>query len=423
MNTMNITKVISGLNNTNDADLIGIAESLTKRRALVKSNALKALKESKRPLEVAHLIAKASQGDHLAVGRLREAVSTSDFPELFAMVTQTGMLSHYADLPQQWPAFSMRQIVPNFRPARLMRWDTAMEQLPANNGGHERHVRALPRIPELTEYPTFSLTAESQEYFVNKYGARFPFSWEAFLNDEMGVITQLPGEMARWARDTEDLLTTGVLAVSTGPNPDFFSTGFDFGNQVPAGTGNYVPGNPPLSIESLEQAIQYIRMRQVGGRSVQVPNFVLVVPPALALTAQEIVSATTYLRVTVDENGNELRYNVPSPVAGQFSIQVNEWLPLIDQSENVATTWYVVPAGGRTQRGPAIVTAFLRGHEAPELRINGDTGRSVGGGEISPYAGSFSHDDTQFRVRAVIGAAGLDPSPVAVSLGTGDDES
>jgi len=47
----------------------------------------------------------------------------------------------------------------------------------------------------------------------------------------------------------------------------------------------------------------------------------------------------------------------------------------------------------------------------------GDTGQRVGGGEISPYQGSFSHDDIQYRVRTIIGAAGIDPSAVAVSKG------
>src|SRR5690606_34085110 len=72
-------------------------------------------------------------------------------------------------------------------------------------------------------------------------------------------------------------------------------------------------------------------------------------------------------------------------------------------------------------RGPAIVTAFLRGHETPEVRVMGDTGRALGGGDISAFEGSCSQDDIQYRVRSIIGAAGIDASAVAVSLGTGVD--
>jgi hypothetical protein len=49
----------------------------------------------------------------------------------------------------------------------------------------------------------------------------------------------------------------------------------------------------------------------------------------------------------------------------------------------------------------------------------GDTGRTLGGGEVSAFEGSFSHDDIQYRVRSIVGAAGIDNSAVAVSLGDG----
>jgi len=421
--------VLDGVDRTDDYELLRIAENHKARRAAVKQAAYKQLMGMRKPTEFLQLVREASDGRPLAIGKLREAVSTGDFPLLFQSISQASMLGQWAELPQQWPAFSQRTTVPDFRPARLVRWDSTLEQLPDSNGGAERHVRALPRIPELTEYPTFNLTTEGQDYFVNKYGARFPFSWEAFLNDELNVLQQLPAQMAKWARDTEDVLTTGVLATSTGPNPDFFKSPTDpgawnFGSQVPLGNyvawytggGNQVV-NPPLTLDNLERAMQSIAMRTMNGRTVRVQQFVLIVPPSLSLTAQEIAQATTYMRVTTDAAGNEIRVNVSSPIAGRFTVVESQWLPQIDRSATSATTWYLVPAGGMTERGPAIVTAFLRGYETPEVRAMGDTGQRVGGGEISPYQGSFSHDDIQYRVRTIIGAAGIDPSAVAVSKG------
>src|SRR5688572_1289244 len=297
-NELELLAVLDGIQNTNNREFAKIAEAHRTRREQIKRGAMSQISAMKKPMELIRTIREAGTGQHMAMGRLREAVSSGDFPLLFQAVSQASMLGQYADLPQQWPTFSQRTTVPDFRPARLVRWDSQMDQLPDHNGGAERHVRALPRIPELTEYPTFNLTTEGSDYFVNKYGARFPFSWEAFLNDELRVLQQLPSEMARWARDTEDVLTTGVLATSTGPNPDFFNTTENFGSQVPE--GNYVTNNPPLSLEALEQAITQIGMRNVNGRMVRVQNFVLLVPPSLALTAREIAQATTYMRVTRD---------------------------------------------------------------------------------------------------------------------------
>lgn len=408
---------LDGVKVTNNAEFHKIAESHAERRGLIKKGAREKLARMKRPMELVRLIREASSGAPVAMGKLREAVSSGDFPLLFQSVSQASMLGQYAELPQQWPTFSVRSTVPDFRPARMVRWDAQMDQLPDYNAGADRHVRALPRVAELTEYPTFNLTTEGADYFVNKYGARFPFSWEAFLNDELGVLQQLPTEMARWARDTEDVLTTGVLATADGPNPDFFNTTENFGTQV--GSGNYVEDNPALSLRALEEAIQQIGMRQVAGRQVRVQNFVLLVPPALALTAHSIAQSTTYLHVQPLPSGEEIRTNVSSPIAGRFTVVESPWLPLIDQSGTASTTWYLVPAGGQTDRGPAIVTAFLRGHEAPEVRAMGDTGRSLGGGELSPFEGSFSHDDIQYRVRSIVGAAGIDSSAVAVSKGDG----
>lgn len=418
---MTALNLLDGIKATTNPEFGRIAEAHSKRRVALREGADARLLKITRAVEFLRLKREAEIGSPVAMGRLREAVSSGDFPLLFQSISQASMLGQYADLPQQWPTFSVRTTVPDFRPARMVRWDTVAGQSASTdyNGGAERHVRALPRIPELTEYPTFNLTTEGTDYFVNKYGARFPFSWEAFMNDELRVLSQLPTEMARWARDTEDVLTTGVLATSTGPNPDFFNTTEDFGGQAPA--GNYVPGNPPLTLDSLEHAINYIGMRQVAGRQVRVQNFVLLVPPSLALSAQEIAQGTTYLRVRTASDGSEIRQNVSSPIAGRFTVVESPWLPLIDTSANAATTWYLVPAGGQTERGPAIVTAFLRGHETPEVRAMGDTGRSLGGGEISPFEGSFSHDDIQYRVRSIIGAAGIDASAVAVSTGTGEE--
>lgn len=410
-------QALAGIEGTPNKVFKRIAESHTARRADIKKSAYENLLKMRGPRELLNTIREAAGGHPVAMGRLHEAVTSGDFPLLFQAVSQASMLGQYADLPQQWPTFSSRTTVRDFRPARLVRWDASMPQLPDYNGGADRHVRALPRIPELTEYPTFNLTTEGTDYFVNKYGARFPFSWEAFLNDELRVLQQLPMEMARWARDTEDVLTTGVLASADGPNPDFFNTTENFGTMAPR--GNYVENNPPLSLKSLENAIQQISMRQVAGRQVMVPNFVLLVPPSLSLTAHSIAQSTTYVHVQRLATDEEIRTNVSSPIAGRFTVVESPWLPLIDQSPTAATTWYLVPAGGETDRGPAIVTAFLRGHEIPDVRRSGGAGQSIGGGELDGFSGSLTHDDIQYRVRAVVGAAGIDASAVAVSRGDG----
>jgi len=98
------------------------------------------------------------------------------------------------------------------------------------------------------------------------------------------------------------------------------------------------------------------------------------------------------------------------------TVIVNPWLPVIDKSANVNTTWYLVPYAGGGLR-PSIVFSKIRGRETPELRIESQTGNYLGGGEVPGREGSYLNDDISFRVRHFVGAAGISPETVAVSRG------
>jgi hypothetical protein len=376
----------------------------------------------KTPQELASKLAEAYRGNYLARAQLKEALSTSDLPELFRVVTQFGVMAQYEQIQPQWREFSTPWQVSDFRPNRFMRWESDMSQMVNSNGGFERHSLALPRIPELTEYPTFSLEAEEELFGINKYGGRYAFSFEALLNDEYNIIQALPGEMASQARDTEDVLTTGVLATEDGPNPAFFNTAWDFGPRAPQ--GNIFPDNPPLTMDSLQEAVNIVAQRTTGNgtRPVRISRFVLVVPPSLELTANTILAQANIVRRTPDGSGGELETTIANPLRGRVRVVVNEWLPILDTSANSSTTWYLLPdgAGSAGNRRPAVITTFMTGRETPELRISGDTGRYIGGGDVAGTEGSFLNDDVQYRVRHITGAAGVDPTGTLVSDGSGE---
>lgn len=378
-------------------------------------------------VEIAGLLEGWMRGDFVAGARLKEAVSTSNFPTFFNQLVDQGMLGQYAALPSVWQSFASRVTVPDFRPQRLLEWVPNRGNVPVQNGGKPMHPLALPRVPELTEYPTFSLEEQPQQYGIAKYGERFPFSWEVWRNDEFNVIQQMPGVMARTAIQTEDILATQVLAQAGGPNPDFFDPNIPFGPNAPAGNylrgnGDNVVDNNPLTVFAVERAIEQVGLRQVNGNPVTVQNWTLVVPPSLEFTALRVASIASFEQVTGDPSapGGQQRYILPNLVSGRFTVVVNPWLSLIDQSDTAATTWYMVPTGGSDGTRQAIILAFLAGEETPDLRISNLAGNSIGGGTVDEYRGSFSHDDVQFRVRHVLGAAGLNTAPVIVSLGNSE---
>jgi len=136
------------------------------------------------------------------------------------------------------------------------------------------------------------------------------------------------------------------------------------------------------------------------------------VPPALEAKARQLIGVSSF-EITDVVNGV---YTIANPIS-DITLIVNPWLPLIDKSANVNTTWYVMPLGSEGIR-PAVVFSKIRGREAPELRIANATGEYLGGGSVPGREGSFVNDDIEFRVRHFVGAAGIAFETAAVSKGT-----
>jgi hypothetical protein len=91
-----------------------------------------------------------------------------------------------------------------------------------------------------------------------------------------------------------------------------------------------------------------------------------VVPPALQVTAMNIMNATE-IRVAAGSGSATTDQAVAKNWVGNqvAEVVVNPWLPIVDSSANKNTTWYLFadPGAGR----PAMEVGFLRGHESPEL--------------------------------------------------------
>lgn len=331
--------------------------------------------------EAADLFGRAIKGNKRAMLDLNEAMSTSDFPNLLGAVFGRELMATYEQLPKIWPAFATRTTLNDFRPKTLV------DLL----GGRGR----LSLVPELTEYKAIKATEGIYTLSVAKYGERVPYSWEMGVNDDLDALRQLPGRMAQGAADTEDYLATAQLVTTAGPNTNFFKAG---NNNTPVtGAGS------ALSATSLSDGLTVIGQRRDSeGRPIAVSAYILMVPPALEVAANNIVNATE-IRLT---SGTTTTI-VGNWLSGKVKVVVNPWIPLIDVSGTAATTWYLLPAP--TTNRPAVTLGFLRGHEAPDLRVKADTGNSLGGGSLDAKDGSFDVDDIQYRIRHVLGGTTLDP--------------
>lgn len=345
-------------------------------------------------------------GDRYAGIQFLEAMSTSDFPALFGDIIDRQLLGEYQQMPVQWQLIARRGTVRDFRPVNRFAVDGA--------------EAPLPEVGQLSEYPAAALTETPYTYRVTKRGRRVPLSWETWINDDLGAFRSLPQRLATAARRTEERFATGLYAGASGPDTAFYSVG----------NSNIVTGNPALSVPGLETAMTVLGEQvDTEGNPIFVDVAYLVVPPALEVTARNILNATEIIGAAGGGTGNQTgsgadQLRTVNWMRDRVQLIVNPWLPLISTgngNEGVPlgrTAWYLFgsPSAGR----PAMEIGFLLGNETPSLWQKTANAVMVGGGTVDPVMGDFDTDSIQWRVRHVIGGTQLDPKITVASTGQGE---
>ena len=347
-------------------------------------------------LEVATLYERVISGDKYAGLEFAEAMSTSDFSNLFGDILDRQILARYQSQPVQWTNIARRGRVRDFRQVKRYTLDGAES--------------TLGRVRELTEYPAASLSDGVYDYTVGKYGRRVALSWEDLINDDLDAFASIPDRLGNAARRTEERFVTELYADNAGPDATFFSVGN--ANLVPSGASS------ALSISSLQDAYTLLASQvDDDGAPIYIESAVLVVPPALKVQAMNILNATELLAASGggDGTGND-QLRVQNWMRNDVSLVVNPWLPIVTQSGTVGSTaWYLFanPSVGR----PAMEVGFLIGHETPELFQKSPNATRVGGGAVAAEDGDFDTDAIEWKLRHTIGGTLMDPKSAVASFG------
>ena len=359
-----------------------------------------------RQLEAAKLLEGALRGDRMDKIKLQEGIATSDLPELLVPTLNKVLLEEYEATPKVWDQFATQLVVDDFRPVtfQALKYDDAGE----DNQGDTFREGSLPTVGEYDEYPTagwFSVTEQTMQ--VKKAGQRIRFSWESIVNDgQIGLLERLPVELALKAAGKEDEEVTKQLVATGGLN----TTNFKSANQ------NLLSGNPALSLESLEDAIEAANLQTYNGRQITpVTQFALVVPRALEMTARKIL-AVQEVRTETTAGSVATTTISGNPIGSQVTIVVNDWLTKINSG--AGAYWFLIPVPGQ-QLNPAVALGFLRGYETPELRIKSNGGLYLGGGEVPAREGSFDNDDWEMRIRHIATGGFIVPAGTIASTGAG----
>jgi hypothetical protein len=316
--------------------------------------------------------------------RLLEALSSADFPVLHGDSLHRLMLANYQSAPR-----CMRQIcqisrnVPDFR-----------EQHRARIYGD-----LLQRVGELGLYTQMPISeSDDYPYSLSKWGKLIEFSWEAFVNGDLGIWQALPKIMADRAVNTEERWLTGLFFDANGPLAAYF-----------AGNGGAAAiATTPLTEANLETACEEMLSftDPTGNSPILADPVYLMVPPALKLTGMRIVKSIN-LTWTESAGGAATHYGASNPLADlNLRLLVNQWLPIIVTSGTVGQTcWALFSDPGSGLAAGEI--GYLQGRNNPEVFIKQSEAQRLGG-VTSPWDGSFTLDSCCYKVRHCFGGTVLD---------------
>ncbi len=322
---------------------------------------------------------------HRAKFLLQEAIVTTDFAVYFGDVLERKLVSAYKAIDPLWkPYFKARPTVPDFRKA----FDFA------TYGGDN----VLPEVDEKGEYRATQKRQVNYEIEVKKRGQQFDISWETLVNDDLNALKGTPDDYARAAANTEHSLAINEYAGDIGAHVEGVG-GFLYQNLI-----NSVAG--PLTIATLETALEMMAaLTSLSGMPIKNMMKFLVVPPALEMTARQILTSTQ--KMWTDDAGGVFRASPTANVVSQMGLTliVEPWLQSINAGGNGLTGWYLFadPSDIAT-----LGYAHLEGHTSPEICMKASDKVAIGGGPISPFDGDFATDNVFYRVRHIFGVASLD---------------
>jgi len=262
---------------------------------------------------------------------LRAAFSTTSLPTILSNTVGRALTQAYEETTSGWRTFCHVADAQDFktqtgiRPAAI----AALEELGA--GGQIKHGR-------LTEEDVYN-------WSVGTYAKMLGITRQTVINDDLGFISELAPMMGAAAgRTLNDLIWTLILG---GQTAGFFA----------AGNSNLATTASGLSVATLGAAVAAMRsQRDSQGHDINLSPTVLVVPPALELTARALLNSNDLLG-TSGPNGN--------PVKGIVSELIVE--PRLSNSTRFNNTsltqWYLFAA----PKDRPVTVGFLRGQTTPTV--------------------------------------------------------
>lgn len=339
-----------------------------------------------------HAVVRGIEANYPGIFRLTEAHTTSDFPLLTGDVLDRMMLARYRAFPSPFRSFA--KVVNNLRDFRTVRRI-------AVNGAEGRWGQQ-----EQEEDLTYTTMSEAgYTYAPLKYSQGIKISFEALMNDDLDAFATAPDRLGRGGARTVAHFATSLYVGTSGPNSSLYTGGV-----------NQLTSNPVLNITNLGTAMTLLMQQtDANGEPIMIESAILVVPPALWVTANNIMNQLTVdLTNTGGASGQVVTTN--NWLVGNLQVVVDPYIPIVASSSNGNTSWFLFanPSVGR----PALEVGFLTGFGEPALYQKMSNTVRVGGG-VDQMAGDFSTMSQEYKGVIAFGGTRLDSKATVASNGSG----
>jgi len=301
---------------------------------------------------------------------LRETITSSDFTALSADVLDRLVYGRFMSQTHNW-----RQMV-RVRPLR----DFRSVNRRVIDGGDGRWSAVAEGAPHTKQ----SITETEVTYTPSKYlSGSVPISWEAVMNDDLGIFADIPERIVDGGVRTLEHFVTSLYIDASGPHASLYSTG---NKNIINTTNGAAATNPPFSAAGLQDAFT-VMLRQVdaAGNPIAVGSrLILWHGPALHNAVMATLNARE-MRVTSIGGTSTQELVVENWIAKGITPLMNPWIPVI-AATNGNTTWGLTAVPDGNTR-PALEVGFISGYDSPVLLQK--SGNTLRGGSIAQELGDF----------------------------------
>jgi phage major head subunit gpT-like protein len=274
-----------------------------------------------------------------ATGWLQAAFSTTSLPGILSNIANKMLLEGYTYIEDSWRKVAKIASVNDFKEHSRYRMTGSFTFQEVGPDGELKHGK---------------LDEQKYGQKAQTHGIMFALTRQMIVNDDMGAFTDIPRQIGMGAGESiaDAVWNLWLKNPVQSDGHAYFSTEHN----------NYLDGaDTALTIDGLTSAeVQFGQQVKPNGRPLGIPASILLVPTALKVPAQLLM---TSMQVNETTTANKPK-PASNPHVGKFEVVSSSYLSNASFTGNSLKAWYLLADPNRL---PSIEVAFLNGIDRPTV--------------------------------------------------------